>query len=84
MLQIWYPSSSSFFVQAFLDADLGGCGLDRKTTMGERQFHDGKLVSWKSKSQSYVSLSTFEVEYISASSCTSQVIWIQSQRRELT
>ncbi|XP_052621036.1 uncharacterized protein LOC111901200 [Lactuca sativa] len=32
LLGIWYPSKTVFFVQAFLDADLGGCQLDRKST----------------------------------------------------
>ncbi|XP_023750567.1 uncharacterized mitochondrial protein AtMg00810-like [Lactuca sativa] len=70
---IWYPSSSGFFVQAFSDADLGGCGLDRKSTTGRCQFLDGKLISWQSK-KTYVSLSVVEVEYIATSSCTSQII----------
>ncbi|XP_052623768.1 uncharacterized mitochondrial protein AtMg00810-like [Lactuca sativa] len=73
-LVIWYPSSSWFFVQAFSDADLGGCGLDGKSTMGGCQFFYGKLVSWQSKKQTCISLSTVEAEYIAAASCTSQVI----------
>ena len=81
-LGLWYPSNSGFFVQAYSDADLGGCGLDRKSTTGGCQFLDGKLVSWQSKKQTCVSLSTAEAEYIAAASCTSQVIWIQSQLRD--
>ncbi|CAH1450223.1 unnamed protein product [Lactuca virosa] len=56
-LGLWYPARSGFFIQAFSDADLGGCCLDRKST-------------------------TAEAEYIAAASCTSQVIWIQSQLRD--
>ncbi|XP_023758472.2 uncharacterized mitochondrial protein AtMg00810-like [Lactuca sativa] len=56
-LGLWYPANSGFFVQAFLDADLGGCGLDRKSTTRGRQFLNGKLVSWQSKKQTCVSLS---------------------------
>ncbi|XP_023756461.1 uncharacterized protein LOC111905012 [Lactuca sativa] len=33
-LGIWYPSNSVFFMQAFLDAYLGGCGLDHKRSSG--------------------------------------------------
>nr|KAJ0213192.1 hypothetical protein LSAT_V11C400185240 [Lactuca sativa] len=39
-----YQAKSGFFVQAFSDADLGGCGLDRKSTTGGCQFLDGKLL----------------------------------------
>ncbi|KAL7582194.1 hypothetical protein Lser_V15G44348 [Lactuca serriola] len=56
LLGIWYTSGSGFFVQAFLDADLGDCGLDRKSTTGGCQFLDGKLVSWQSKKQTCVPL----------------------------
>ncbi|XP_023757624.1 uncharacterized mitochondrial protein AtMg00810-like [Lactuca sativa] len=81
-LGIWYPSNFGFFVQAYSDADLGGCGLDRKSTTGGCQFLDGKLVSWQSKKQTCVSLSTTKVEYITVASCTSQVVWIQSQLKD--
>ncbi|XP_052619766.1 uncharacterized protein LOC128126076 [Lactuca sativa] len=43
-LGIWYPSNSGFFVQAFLDADLGGCSLDHKRTSRGCQFLDDKLM----------------------------------------
>ncbi|XP_052627187.1 secreted RxLR effector protein 161-like [Lactuca sativa] len=75
-LGLWYPAKSGFIVQSFSDADLGRCGLDRKSTTGGCQFLDGKLVNWQSKKQTCVSLSTAEAEYIVAASCTSQVIWI--------
>jgi hypothetical protein len=78
-LGIWYPANSGFFVQSYSDADLGGCNLDRKSTSGGCQFLDGKLVSWQSKKQTCVSLSTAEAEYIAAAASTSQMIWIQSQ-----
>ena len=71
---IWYPSNSRFLVQAFSDGDLGGCGLDRKSTSGGCQFLDGKLVSWQSKKQTCVSLSTVEAECIASASCTLQDI----------
>ncbi|XP_042751804.1 secreted RxLR effector protein 161-like [Lactuca sativa] len=81
-LGIWYPSSLGFFVQTFLDADLGRYGLDKKSTMGGCQFLGGKLVSWQSKKQTFISLSTAKVEYIVTAYYTSQVIWIQSQLRD--
>ncbi|XP_023759882.1 uncharacterized mitochondrial protein AtMg00810-like [Lactuca sativa] len=71
---LWYSANFGFFIQAFLDADLGGCGLVRKSTTGGCQLLDGKLVSWHSKKQTCVSLSTVEAEYIAAASCTSQVV----------
>ena len=37
------------------------------------------LVSWSSKKQDCVSLSSTEAEYIAAASCCSQVLWMTSQ-----
>ncbi|XP_023731396.1 uncharacterized mitochondrial protein AtMg00810-like [Lactuca sativa] len=48
-LRLWYPLKKGFFIQAFYDADMGRCQLDRKSTIGGCQLLDGKLVSWKSK-----------------------------------
>ena len=81
-LGLWYPAESSFNLYAYTDADLGGCYIDRKSTSGGCQFLGGKLVSWQSKKQTSVSLSTAEAEYIASAACCSQVIWMQSQLRD--
>jgi len=72
-------SGDGFGLQAFTDADHGGCKLDRKSTSGGCQYLGERLVSWSSKKQSCVSLSTAEAEYIAAASCCSQVLWMTSQ-----
>ncbi|KAI3682224.1 hypothetical protein L2E82_50087 [Cichorium intybus] len=79
---LWYPANSGFYIQAYSDSDLGGCSIDRKSTSGGCQFLDGKLISWQSKKQTWVSISTAEAEYVAAAACTSQIIWIQSQLKD--
>ena len=37
------------------------------------------LVSWSSKKQTSVALSTVEAEYIDAGSCCAQILWIKQQ-----
>ena len=37
------------------------------------------MVSWSSKKQNCIALSTTEAEHIVAASCTSQVLWMKSQ-----
>ncbi|TLX70168.1 DDE-type integrase/transposase/recombinase [Labilibacter sediminis] len=78
-LGLFYPAYTGFGIKAYSDADLGGCKLDRKSTSGGCQFLGDKLVSWQSKKQTCVSISTAESEYIAAASCCSQILWIQSQ-----
>ncbi|KAJ9538974.1 hypothetical protein OSB04_031707 [Centaurea solstitialis] len=70
---IWYPKGLGFELQAYTDADYGGCNMDRKSTSGHLQFLGNKLVSWASKKQQCVSTSTAESEYVAAASCCSQI-----------
>jgi len=50
-----------------------GCKLDRKSTSGTCHLLGSSLISWHSKKQACVALSTVEVEYIAAGSCRAQI-----------
>ena len=78
-LGLWYPSGMNFNLQAFSDADHAGCKLDRKSTSGSCHFLGGRLISWSSKKQNCVALSTAEAEYIAAANCCAQVLWMKTQ-----
>ncbi|KAL8103113.1 hypothetical protein AgCh_027590 [Apium graveolens] len=54
-----------------------GSQVDRKSTSGACEFLGDCLVSWHSKKQTSVALSTAEGEYIAAGSCCAQILWIQ-------
>ncbi|KAJ9561524.1 hypothetical protein OSB04_006684 [Centaurea solstitialis] len=79
---LWYPKGLGFELQAYSDADYGGCNMDRKSTSGHIQLLGNKLVSWASKKQQCVSTSAAESEYVAAASCCSQVLWMQTQLRD--
>ena len=49
-----------------------------KSTSGTCQLLERSLVLWISKKQNRVALSTVEAEYISASSCYVQILWIKA------
>ncbi|GJX16557.1 retrovirus-related pol polyprotein from transposon TNT 1-94, partial [Tanacetum coccineum] len=70
---------SSFELIAYSDADHAGCHDDCKSTSGGLQFLGEKLVSWSSKNQDCIALSTAEAEYVSLSACCAQVIWMWTQ-----
>ncbi|KAK2979073.1 hypothetical protein RJ640_026023 [Escallonia rubra] len=57
----------------FRDSDYAGCLVDRKSTSGTCQFLGDALVSWHSKKQTSVALSTAEAEYVAAGSCCAQM-----------
>ncbi|WVZ81763.1 hypothetical protein U9M48_029105 [Paspalum notatum var. saurae] len=64
--------------RGFSDADHAGCRIDRKSTSGTCQLLGTSLVSWSSRKQASVSLSTTEAEYIAAASCCSQLLWMKA------
>jgi hypothetical protein len=61
-----YPKGSTFDLIGYSDADYAGCKIDRKRTSGTCQFLGWSLVSWASKKQNSIALSTAEAEYIAA------------------
>ena len=81
-LGLWYPRSSSFTLCSYSDADFAGSILDRKSTSGTCQLLGQSLVSWCSKKQNSVALSTAEAEYVAAGLCCSQILWIKQQLRD--
>jgi uncharacterized membrane protein len=48
------------------------------STSGTYQLLGRSLISWSSKKQNSVALSTAEAEYISAGSCCTQLLWMKA------
>jgi hypothetical protein len=72
-LGLWYPKGSFFDLFGFSNLDYSGCKVDRKSTSGTCQFLRRSLVSWSSKKQNCVALSTAEAEYITTGACCAQL-----------
>jgi hypothetical protein len=80
---LWYPKGNNLIIQAFTDADWAGSIDDRKSTSGATFYLGGCLVSWLSKKQTSISLSTVEAEYIAATACCTQVLWMKQTLQDL-
>ncbi|MBE2321147.1 hypothetical protein DVA67_034775, partial [Solirubrobacter sp. CPCC 204708] len=78
-LGLFYPKHVPFIIVSYSDADFAGCKTDRKSTSGTCHFLGHALVSWFSKKQTSVSLSTTEAEYIAAGSCCAQILYMKQQ-----
>jgi len=63
----------------FCDADYAGDRIERKSTSGNYQFLGEHQISWASKRQETIAMSTAEAEYISATSCCTQLLWMKHQ-----
>nr|GFC39911.1 uncharacterized mitochondrial protein AtMg00810-like [Tanacetum cinerariifolium] len=64
---LWYTKDSGFELTEFSDADYAGGKDTFKSTFGGAQFLGEKLVSWSSKKQDCMALSTAKAEYTSLS-----------------
>jgi len=75
-LGIYYKKEGNTKVMAYTDSDFAGDIGDRRSTSGYVFLLSSGAISWSSKKQPVVSLSTTEAEYIAAASCACQCIWI--------
>jgi hypothetical protein len=73
---LWYPKSHNFQLSVYSDDDWVNCIDERKSTSGGAFFLGDSLVAWLSKKQGSIYLSTTEAEYIAATTCCTQVLWM--------
>ncbi|WVZ58245.1 LOW QUALITY PROTEIN: hypothetical protein U9M48_008531 [Paspalum notatum var. saurae] len=72
---LWYPKGASFELLVYSDSDFAGCRVE--------QYLRGLLlatalaISWSSKKQNCVSLSTAKAEYIPAGSSCAQLLYMK-------
>ena len=70
-------------VTGFSDADWGGDLDDRKSTTGNVFLLVGGAISWLSKKQAVVALSTSEAEYVALSLAAQEAAWLQKLLTDL-
>jgi len=79
-LKIQYGSSNES--GTYSDADWGS-GQDRKSVGGFVFLLNGGAVSWASKKQTSIALSTTEGEYMAMTQASKEIIWLQELFQEL-
>ena len=77
MFGLWYRKGKDLSLIAYTDADWEGCIDNRRSSNGAEFYLGECLVSWLSKKQSSISLSTAEAEYTVAAPCCTQVLWMK-------
>lgn len=70
-------------LKAYSDSDYASDVEDRKSTSGYVFILSSGAVSWSSKKQPIVTLSTTEAEFIAAALCACQAVWIRRILQEL-
>nr|GEY36183.1 retrovirus-related Pol polyprotein from transposon TNT 1-94 [Tanacetum cinerariifolium] len=64
---------------AYVDADHTRCQDTRCSTSGSAQFLGDKHVSWSSKKQKSIAISSTESKYVALFGCCAQMLWMRSQ-----
>jgi hypothetical protein len=76
-------AGNELILEGWSDSDYAGDYDDRKSTSGYVFTMNGNAISWCSKKQPIVTLSTTEAEFVSASSCACQCIWLRNVLKHL-
>jgi hypothetical protein len=80
---IRYSTSEYFRLIGYTDSDSGGNIDDMKSTFGYT-FHFGIcMVSWASRKQPIVSISSTESKYIAATNASCQAVWMRRMLKKL-
>ena len=70
-------------IEGFSDSDWAGCIDTRRSTSGFVWMMNGGAVSWRSKLQTIVALSSTEAEYVGATPAVQEILWLRDLLREI-
>nr|GEY84047.1 hypothetical protein [Tanacetum cinerariifolium]GEZ58204.1 hypothetical protein [Tanacetum cinerariifolium] len=74
-LRLWYPKGMGIETIVYADSDHARDYVDRKSKSGVFTFMRCCLISWFSKKQTALSISTIEAEYVSVEKACQQALW---------
>ncbi|GKV20502.1 hypothetical protein SLEP1_g30621 [Rubroshorea leprosula] len=78
-----YFASNDFTLRGFSDSDWAGDIDDRKSTTGCVFYMGDTAITWSSKKQPTVTLSTCEAECVALNSCVTHAVWLRNLLKEL-
>jgi hypothetical protein len=81
---LWYTTSDCNQLSGYTDSDFAGSLDDRKSTSGYVFQLGTNLISWASKKQPIVSISSAEAEYVAATSASCQAVWLRRLLKDMS
>ena len=80
---LFYKKGEKSDLIGFVDSDYAGDQDNRKSTSGYVFVLGTGAISWSSRKQKIITLSTTEAEFVAATACTCQAIWLRKILEEL-
>ncbi|CAJ2670756.1 unnamed protein product [Trifolium pratense] len=80
---LYKKTSDELQLSAWTDSDYAGDLDDRKSTSGYLFMLGSGAISWSSRKQPIVTLSTTEAEFVAAASCSCQCVWLGNVLKHL-
>lgn len=77
-------SKGNVELQGYVDADWASDSLDRKSYTGFCFVMNGSVISWQSRKQKTVSLSSTEAEYVALSEASREAVYLKNLMYEIT
>lgn len=82
-LKLEYSKNDKSRIVGYSDADWGGDQDDRRSCTGYVFTFSGGAISWASKRQATVALSSAEAEYMAMSCATQEALWLKQMEEDL-
>lgn len=80
---IFYSATADLRLRGFADADWASCQDSRRSTTGFTMFLGSSLITWRSKKQPTVSLSSAEAEYKALALASCEMMWLTHLLKDL-
>ena len=78
-----YEANQKINLEGYVDLDWAGNAINRKSTSGCCFSMGSGVISWFSRKQSCVALSTVEAEYVAACSTSCEAVWLRKLLSDL-
>ena len=72
-----YEANQKINLEVYVDSDWAGSAINRKSTLGCCFSMGSGVISWSSRKQSCVELSTAEAEYVATCSASYEEVWLR-------